>query len=401
MRIHRDERGQTIILVAFSLPLLLGFIGLATDVGALFKDKRTLQTAADAAALAAALNYNTANPSAWHDSAIAAATANGFTAGPDVTVTPLDGPTWPSSNYVGQTGYIEVTITKAEPTIFLALFGHPSVTVLARAVAAKTGPPAACIYTVGDGLNPPGPGLTLTGSMQSAPNPCGLVVDSNASPPMVVTGGPLSMKSIGTVGNCTGCGGTPPPVSGIIPYSDPLSSLPQIVSGGSCTNTLNQTGGTVVLSPGCYSTFTATGANVSLNPGTYVLNGTGMNLTGGTLSGAGVTFYINSGNVTINGTTLNLSAPNDKSQTYNGILFYQSPTDTSMASISGLTNSTIAGIFYFPGANLSLGNISGTLYTDFVAQSLTVTVSIPLTFGDYASAPGVTSSPLSSAVLVE
>ncbi len=58
MRIHRDERGQTIILVALSLPLLLGFVGIATDVGALFKDKRTMQTAADAAAIAGALNLN-------------------------------------------------------------------------------------------------------------------------------------------------------------------------------------------------------------------------------------------------------------------------------------------------------------------------------------------------------
>ena len=58
MRIHRDERGQTIILVALSLPLMLGFVGIATDVGALFKDKRTMQTAADAAAIAGALNLN-------------------------------------------------------------------------------------------------------------------------------------------------------------------------------------------------------------------------------------------------------------------------------------------------------------------------------------------------------
>ena len=58
MRIHRDERGQTILLVALSLPLLLGFIGMATDVGALFKDKRTMQTAADAGAIAGALHIS-------------------------------------------------------------------------------------------------------------------------------------------------------------------------------------------------------------------------------------------------------------------------------------------------------------------------------------------------------
>ena len=51
MRLHSDERGQTIILVALSLPLMLGFVGIATDVGALFKDKRDPQTLAGIAAL--------------------------------------------------------------------------------------------------------------------------------------------------------------------------------------------------------------------------------------------------------------------------------------------------------------------------------------------------------------
>jgi hypothetical protein len=405
MRIHRDERGQTILLVAFCLPILIGFIGIATDVGALFKDKRTLQTAADAAAIAGALNLPPSTGGLIPIDVVAvgqaAAAANGFTDGSNgVHVGVNVPPTWPSSNYLGQPGYVEVTITKSEPTIFLALFGRPSVTVLARAVAAKTGPPAACIFTTGDGVNPPGPGLSVTGSVQSPSSPCGVVVDSNASPPMIVTG-TLNMKSIGTVGDCGGCGGSPTPVSGIIPYSDPLSLLPQISTSGSCTNNLNQTGGTAVLFPGCYSTFSATGANLTLNPGTYVINGTGMSLTGGTLTGTGVTFYVNSGSVAINSTTLNVSAPNDKNQTYNGILFYQSSSDSSMATINGLTNSTIQGIFYFPAANITINNVSGTLYTDFVAQSLTFTTSVPFIFSDYASAPGVTSSPLGSAVLVE
>ena len=91
MRIHRDERGQTIILVALSLPLLLGFVGIATDVGALFKDKRTMQTAADAAAIAGALNLSNGN---WNAAAKAASSTNGYTDGGSVHVTPVNGPTW-------------------------------------------------------------------------------------------------------------------------------------------------------------------------------------------------------------------------------------------------------------------------------------------------------------------
>src|ERR1700744_4113265 len=132
MRIHRDERGQTLLLVALSLPLLLGFVGIATAVGPLFRDKRPLKIAADPAAIAGALNMSS-GPTAWKAAARTAATANGFTDGSNgVVISTPDTPQWPSSNYKGGTGYAEVTVTKTEPTIFLSLFGYPSVTVLAR-----------------------------------------------------------------------------------------------------------------------------------------------------------------------------------------------------------------------------------------------------------------------------
>jgi Flp pilus assembly protein TadG len=49
-----DSSGQTLTLVAIFLPLLLGMLGLAIDTGNLYIAKRHLQTATDAAALAAA-----------------------------------------------------------------------------------------------------------------------------------------------------------------------------------------------------------------------------------------------------------------------------------------------------------------------------------------------------------
>ena len=202
-----------------------------------------MQTAADAAAIAGALDLNSAGSGSLVNlgnvvlAERAASAANGFTDSRNgVTVTVNDPPTWPASNYVGPAGtpngYVEVTITKTEPTIFLALFGYPSVTVLARAVATNTGP-GVCVFA-GIGNNPP-TGTPLTSpaaSIQSTQ--CGVVVNSNNSPPMTVSG-TLTTNSIGTVGDCSsGCGGTiiPQPVSGIMPYTDPLASLPQATSGG-------------------------------------------------------------------------------------------------------------------------------------------------------------------------
>jgi hypothetical protein len=405
MRIHRDERGQTIILVALSLPILLGFIGIATDVGALFKDKRTLQTAADAAAIAGALNLppgSTSITTAAQTAATAAATTNGFTNGSNgVVVTVNDPPLWPGSNYGNPSGaangYVEVTITKPEPTIFLALFGYPSVTVLARAVASNNGPGACLFAGIG---TPTGTPLTVVGNMQAAQ--CGVVVDSSNSPPLTVTGS-LTAASIGVVGDCSsGCAGTSPqPTSHIIPYGDPLAFLPQTAPGaGSCTNTFNATGGTVVLFPGCYTTFNETGAAVTLNPGTYVIN-TGVNaaqLTGGTLTGTGVTLYVNSGNLMVTGTTMNLSAP--IGGTFNGILFQQSSADVSNALINGNPSSNLQGFFYFPTSTLQLSGTFATFNGGFVAQSLSINANPNLTINSYASLPGVT-SPIFSAVLVE
>src|ERR1700742_2520169 len=59
-RVHRGkqelggEDGQSLIFVAICLLVMIGFLGLTIDVGRLYITQRHLQTAADAAALAAA-----------------------------------------------------------------------------------------------------------------------------------------------------------------------------------------------------------------------------------------------------------------------------------------------------------------------------------------------------------
>src|SRR6476620_7953635 len=50
----RDESGQVLVMTFFSMALLLGFLGLAIDVGVLFHARRHMQAVADAAAMAGA-----------------------------------------------------------------------------------------------------------------------------------------------------------------------------------------------------------------------------------------------------------------------------------------------------------------------------------------------------------
>lgn len=404
MRIHRDERGQTIILVALSLPLLLAFVGIAVDVGALFKDKRTLQTAADAAAMAAALNLS----GNYTQAATAAATANGYTnAANGVTVTVNDPPTWPGSNYLSSggtaNGYVEVTITKTESTIFLALFGYPSVNVLARAVATNTGPGVCMLTGLGSVplLTTP---LVVSGTVLA--RQCGVVVNTANSPPMAVSGS-LSATSIGAVGSCgsgnSSCqNSSPTPASGIIPYTDPFAALAQPTCAGGANLIIN--GGTQVLPAGCYNSLTASGTYTITLSGAYLFSGP-VSLSGnGTITGTGVTLFMTpGGSLTVNSpVVMNLTAPNTTSSTYNGILFAQGSTNPNPATIEISPTSTLQGIFYFPDASLTI-NTTGTtptLYIDLFANALTVNAAGTLNLQDYATAPGVT-SPITSAVIVE
>ncbi|HEY8657349.1 MAG TPA: pilus assembly protein TadG-related protein, partial [Candidatus Limnocylindria bacterium] len=63
-----DEEGQTTVLVALLLVLLLGFAALSLDVGRFYAERRYLQNAVDSAALACARAYSQAGTAqaAWN-----------------------------------------------------------------------------------------------------------------------------------------------------------------------------------------------------------------------------------------------------------------------------------------------------------------------------------------------
>jgi hypothetical protein len=341
---------------ALCLPVLIGIMGLAIDVGIIEVGRRQAQGAADAAAYAGAQElFQSASVSTVKAAATDSLTQNGYTNGVNgVTITinvpPASGPN------KGSTSAIEVLISKTQKTVFMSVVGLANTTFGARAVGIL-GPSSVCAETTG----PVGEGIDIDGGFILNAPTCGIVVDSTnyASGPDGSNGvGDQSITTHG--GNCSGGGGTAPgnytnptgtsqvvvssfstaapyysqgvcisntsagpiitPNFGVQQMPDQLgfatqptnaqiTACDQYNAAGVNGNPPMTISGTKTLNPGSYcgGIWLESGANVTLEPGTYILNGgntegasvrTSLEVDGGaTMTGSGVTFF-NTGSTT-------------------------------------------------------------------------------------------------------
>jgi Flp pilus assembly protein TadG len=443
MRIRDGESGQVLVMSALSMTLLLGFMALAIDGGLLFRARRNMQIAADAAAAAAAVDYKYNNSIASAKTAAqTAATGNAVTSTTYVTVNDP-----PVNGYHKTIGYTEVIISQPVQTAFMGMFGFKNVNIAARAVVGS-GVNAGCIWTLARSGND----VSLTGSGAITAQNCDIYDDSSASNALTLTGsGSISAKAIGIVGSYdkTGSGSiTPnPPTTGIAPAADPLASLPApTISTGTCSSscTPSNTGsGNLTVQPGTYTSISNTGSGtLTLAAGNYVITGSltntgsgalilgagnysiggnftttgsgavtlgtdssftvggNLSLTGsGALTGTGETFYTEGGTTLTGSGNMNLTAPT--SGPYNGVLVFQARSDTDAMSITGSGGDTIKGIVYAPAAALTLtGSGSMSVSLDMIVDSLSVTGSGSVTDTNYSVVTNA-DSVLSKLVLVE
>lgn len=148
----REETGQVFVVIALTLPVLLGMAAIVIDLGDLFFQKRTLSGAADAAALSAGYDLAKRNCNSVTDPCYAAlggaggtlSTTAGHYSGRNAgTATTASLPkctgvgdmncyTWP---YNGDWNRVEVKLKKPVSTSFARIFGISQVNVSARAVA--------------------------------------------------------------------------------------------------------------------------------------------------------------------------------------------------------------------------------------------------------------------------
>jgi Putative Flp pilus-assembly TadE/G-like len=402
------ESGQVLPLTAVSFGILMGFLALALDMAQVLYTKRELQTAADATALAGAIELSycggTAACSAMQTAVKQSAKENGI-ASPSLvlqcasssstgtTVQLNNGPCvlGASDPNAGNANYVETVISKAQPTFFAGVLGFPTLTVSARAEASLASSPY-CAYI----LNPNASNALLLNGNATLTATCGIIVDSTASQAAVFNGNvSVTTKALDVAGGVLNNGNNslnPAPTPNSTPMSDPLSSL-QLPSAGACTynNYVVNGNSDVTLQPGTYcgglilngGHYTAT-----FSQGTYIMTGNLIVNGGASLVGTGVTFYFSSGSLTMNGNShVDLVAPT--SGTYAGMLYLQSRTDSSTVILNGDTSSGWQGTFYAPDAQLTLnGGNKSAAYTLLVVNTLTENGNDNFAIGsDYSSLP--------------
>ena len=370
MRRLSKEAGFILPLVALCLAVLMGYAGIAVDVGFLEYRDEAQVSATDAAAIGASqalVSQNCPDSNAAQTAADTDAANNGFTNGGNVTVTVYNPP--PTGPYSGDECAVSVQITTYHvQTFFSKLFGYPDgMNETTAAVSSATTSANGCVYLLDPAGTP-----DFHGAKMTAP---GCAILMNGSP--TFDGGDLDWSFIGYAGSDTVHGtkfdnASPEPM---LPVADPC---PEITGCSYLANNPPSTancGPLVVtngeVNPGCYTTFSG---SFTMNPGLYVLTGNN-SVNGATITGSGVTIYVASSatGIDFHGSKLTLSACTTSCSggAVAGVLYYQVPANTSSLTLAGPTGS-YSGLIYAPTSSVTYDGNAGSGYTVMVFDDWTL-----------------------------
>jgi Flp pilus assembly protein TadG len=383
-RFRRDEAGSYLIITGLMMPALIGFAGLGTEAGLLYQKHRTMQSAADSAAVSAAtaLFVESNNPSL---ASVLLAQANavtspfGFPNGSNgATVTVNQPPT--SGPHIASVGAVEVVISQTQKRLFSAIWSSEPVTVTARSVAVAAGG-TGCVLA----LDPLArSAANFSGNPKVNLNSCGLYDNSADSAALNVGGSAqLSALSVNVVGDISGYGNITAANgirTGVAPLIDPYAGT-TIPPFSGCTSHNLTIKAAKTIDPGVYCggiAFNA-GANAKLNPGIYYIDGGDVTVNGGAIvagSGVSLVFTSSSGNystATISGgATVNLTAPTSGDMA--GFVIYG---DRGMQvgttfKLNGGASQVLNGAIYLPKAAVDFagGNDSDTKCLQLIGNTL-------------------------------
>ena len=225
-RFSAAEGGNIAILFAVLGALLIGAAGIAFDFTRWSMQRAQLQEAADAGAIAGAVELglggqNVANRAKTRAQKLAKSNQFGDLAAIDPAV---------SVDKTAQTVTVSLSAPAARGLSKLIVKEAPSLAATATAkVAGKT---VACIYA----LNPTAPqALRGNGSALVQGTNCAIYVNSSAGDALT-NSGTITAALICVVGGYAGGGYTPTPLTGCPPVADPFAAL-AIPAPGGCTAT--------------------------------------------------------------------------------------------------------------------------------------------------------------------
>ncbi len=368
-RMWNDKRGSVLVIAGMAMPLLLGSVGLATDTIQWALWKRQLQRSADSAAMAGV--YAIADGVESHTDAVERDLdlnqRTGINETSVVTTPPVSG--------FSDAVRVNLAVQKSLP--FSSMFMTTAPTIRAEATAAISKEGNYCMKGL---KNTTDPSIRINGNVtinmgcgiiSNSTNPiAGILVDGNSH---VVNATPIS-----SVGKVPSVNGTNTELSYQLKQPDPFegqysTTIPQNLLADCkplaqhITATTNSDGYKVI-NPGCHrrngngsniqnSAFTTANERIALNPGTYYIDSANFAIGANSFIAVndpdgtkGVTIILTGatpGSVQISSNAeVKLRAPSTGD--YSKMLFIQAPGATAGSLISGNSDSTFDGTFYFP-----------------------------------------------------
>lgn len=382
-RLWDNERGNALIIVGASLPLIMGAAGLASDTIQWALWKRELQRAADSAAMAGV--YAVAVSANVNNAVTADLTHNNhvadFTVDTDIEHSPLAG------GYTADVNAVRVLLAAQKELGFSSLFMTVAPTIRATATATIVPTGDYCVVSL---VNNASTGISVGGTADVNLG-CGMITNSTSMDAAIAFGSStVDASPIAAVGGIDANDNWADDVQ-LLPFTlaqaDPFANVnPPTPSG--CSNFPNNNPNTVIdysnatLNPAhaagqtvCYSSDMDIKGDVTLGAATYVMDAASVKMTntGAKLRCNGCTIILTSstastnpgsiGTVDLSGGTANLTAPD--TGTYAGISIYQDRRAVTGATnkINGNSASSFQGAFYFPKQQLEFTGTSGVDFT--------------------------------------
>jgi Flp pilus assembly protein TadG len=385
----RDDAAAAAVMFAVAAPILIGAMGLAAEVSYWRLHQRSMQNAADAAAIAAATNGG----STYVAEAQAVAAQYGFQNGAgNITVT-VTKPNTAS----GCTGSCyNVQISDKLPLLLTSIVGFsgnatimsatssgvsqhstiPAMSMQGSSIATSASSYKYCIVALGTtGVTD----ITSNGAQKADLGGCNIASNAGAT----CNGGNLNAGIVDAHGAIKGCGTTqnanlPPPS-----ITDIYAALASSIPNDTCNSVYPQEPASknspaLPTSNQWTGTYTISGykiacgdqqliGNTTINGGVLVIENGRLDTNGYTLTGNPLTIVFSGSpnnssyqHVPSGGGGLNIAAPT--SGTWSGVAIYQDPALTTNVDISSAGNSptwNISGLVYLPHAAVTLSGSAG------------------------------------------
>lgn len=389
--LHVDQRGGVAVMMGLLFPVLLATLGLGFEISNWYLKTRSMQNAADAAAIAAASN----GEDNYNIEAAAVAAHYGFVDGTDhVAVSASNDAPCPAGDGINPPCY-SVTISSAVPLFFAQFVGYKGDTTLngapeklltSAAIAIQTTKQQPiCLLTLsqsGQGIRTDGaPNSNFTGCsvMSDSASTCngsnlnatyGLAAGTNSGcgnkqkSNIPIVPDPYSALAINIPANTCGLGANAYPQEPQKKNDPPLPSTNRWSDAKSFSGAVQMCGDVQLTSDVVITTpDNLTGAVLVIQNGQLDLNGHTLSTADGSaltivFSGtAGNYIHSLTDNSSGQGGILNIQAPSSPSALFPGVAIYQDPGLKSGVDITYKGNNPawdVTGAVYLPNANVTM-----------------------------------------------